>query len=130
MIKSPTLEDENIIKDVKNLFRFEKPKREAIYTPIKDIRNLLRREKKKNATKDIILSNVRDRLENPEETYYKLGREIKFWGNSYNEYKSNCERHETLSVEEYLNKIRLYLKSIINNLKISGLWKIQSAIHG
>ena len=32
---------------------------------------------------------------------------------------------KTLSVEEYLNKIRSYLKDIINKLKKSGSWQIQ-----
>ena len=32
-----------------------------------------------------------------------------------------------ISVEEYLNKIRPYLKDIINNLKKSDTWKIQLA---
>ena len=32
---------------------------------------------------------------------------------------------KALSVEEYLNKIRPYLKDIINNLKISDTWKVQ-----
>ena len=32
---------------------------------------------------------------------------------------------KTISVEEYLNKIRPYLKDIINNLKKSDTWKIQ-----
>ena len=40
-----------------------------------------------------------------------------FWSNNYIEYKSNGARNKTLSVEEYLNKIRPYLKGIINNLK-------------
>ena len=30
---------------------------------------------------------------------------------------------KTLSVEEYLNNIRPYLKDIINNIKISDTWK-------
>ena len=33
-----------------------------------------------------------------------------------------------ISVEEYLNKIRPYLKDIMNNLKKSDMWKIQLAI--
>ena len=33
------------------------------------------------------------------------------------EYGNNDDSSKTLSVEEYLNKIRLYLKDIINNLK-------------
>ena len=33
-----------------------------------------------------------------------------------------------MSVKEYLNKIRPYLKYIINNHKKSDMWKIQLAI--
>ena len=33
-----------------------------------------------------------------------------------------------LSVEEYLDKIRIYLKDIINDLKKSDKWKIQLTI--
>ena len=44
------------------------------------------------------------------------------------EYKSNGDRNKTLSLEEYLNKIRPYLKGIINDLKKSDTWKIQLTI--
>ena len=30
MMENPSLEDENIIKDIRNLFRFENPKKERI----------------------------------------------------------------------------------------------------
>ena len=40
-----------------------------------------------------------------------------FWSKNYIEYESNGDRDKTLSVEEYLNKIRPYLKDFINNLK-------------
>ena len=33
-----------------------------------------------------------------------------FWSNNYIEYESNGERSKTLSIEEYWNKIRPYLK--------------------
>ena len=36
--------------------------------------------------------------------------------------------NKTLSVEEYLNKIRPYLKDIINNLKKSDTWKIELTV--
>ena len=39
--------------------------------------------------------------------------------NIYIEYESNGDRNKTLSVEEYLNNIRPYLKDIINDLKKS-----------
>ena len=42
--------------------------------------------------------------------------------------KSNSNVNKTLSAEEYLNKIRPYLKDIINNLKKSDTWKIQLTI--
>ena len=44
------------------------------------------------------------------------------------EYKSNSDRNKTLLVAEYLEKIRSYLKDIINDLKNSGTWKIQLTI--
>ena len=48
-----------------------------------------------------------------------------FWSNNYIDYKSNGDRNKTLSVEEYLTKIRPCLKDIINNLKKSNTRKIQ-----
>ena len=45
MMESPRLEEENIIKDVRNLFRLERLKRETTDITIKDIRNLLKPEK-------------------------------------------------------------------------------------
>ena len=46
----------------------------------------------------------------------------------YIEYKSNGARNKTLSVEEYRNKIKPYLKGIINNFKKCDTWKIQLTI--
>ena len=43
-------------------------------------------------------------------------------------YENNGDRNKILSVEEYLNKIRSYLKNVINNLKKSDSWKIQLTI--
>ena len=44
------------------------------------------------------------------------------------EYKSNSDRNKTQLVAEYLEKIRPYLKDIINDLKNSDTWKIQLTI--
>ena len=63
-----------------------------------------------------------------EENYHKPVRVNNFWSNNYIEYESNGDRNETISVEEHLNKIRPYLKDIINNLKISDTCKIQLTI--
>ena len=60
-----------------------------------------------------------------EENYSKPVILGNLWNNNCIEHESNGDRNKTLSVEEYLNKIRPYLKDIINNLKKSGPWKIQ-----
>ena len=44
-MENPRPEEENIIEDVRNLFRLEKLEKETVDTTIKDIRNLFRLEK-------------------------------------------------------------------------------------
>ena len=115
-----------MIKGIGNLFRLKK---ELNYTAIKDIRNLLRREKETKAIKKRMLRDIKDLFEyEEEENYYKPLRVSNFWSNNYIEYKSSRDRNKTLSVEEYLNKIRSYLEDIIINLKKSDTWKIQLTI--
>ena len=115
-MENPRPEEENIIKDIRNLFRL---KRELHYTAIKDIRNFFRGEKETKTIKDIILRDIKNflRHEEEEENYYKPARVSNIWSKNYIEYKSNGDRNKTLSVEEYLNKIRPCLKDTINNLK-------------
>ena len=60
--------------------------------------------------------------------YYKLVSVSNFWSNNHIEFEHNSDRNKTLTVEEYLNEIRAYLKDIINNLKKSDTWKIQLTI--
>ena len=48
-MESVSLEEKNIIKDIRNLFRL---KRELNYTTMKHIRNLFRLEKEAEAIKD------------------------------------------------------------------------------
>ena len=101
---------------------------------IKDIRNLFRQKKKKRketkVIKDRILRNIKNLFEHEkeEEIYYKPVRVYNFWSNNYIENESNSDRDQTQSVEQYLNKIRPYLKDITNNLKKSDSWKIQLTI--
>ena len=63
--------------------------------------------------------------EEKEENFCKPVRVSNFWNKNYIEYESDGDRTKTLSVEEYPNKTRPYLKDIINNLKNSYSWKIQ-----
>ena len=93
---------------------------------IKDIRNLFRQEKETKVIKDRILRDIENLFEHKkvEENYYKRVRVSNFWSRIYIEYESSGDRNKTLSVEEYLNKISPYLKDKINNLKKSDTWKI------
>ena len=58
-MENPRPKEENIIKDVRNLFRLEKIKKKTIDTKIKDIKKLLRLEKEK-AHKGRILRDIRN----------------------------------------------------------------------
>ena len=96
---------------------------------IKDIRNLFRLGKETKAIKDRILRDIQNRFEHEEEeNYYKPIRVSNFWSNNSVEYERNSDRIKTLSVEEYLNKIRPYLNDIINDLKKSDIQNIQLTI--
>ena len=97
-------EEENIIKKIRNLFRLEKETKGIKDKILKDIKNLF-------------------------EEYYEPVRVNNFWSNNFTEYKNNSDKNGILSVEEYLDKIRPYLKDITNDhLKKSGTWKIQLTI--
>ena len=102
MMKNLGLEEENIIKNIRNLFTLEKETKGIKDEIFRDIKNLF-------------------------DEYYKPVRVNNFWSNNYIEYKSNNNRYKILSVEEYLDKIRPYLKDI-NNLKKSDTWQIQLTI--
>ena len=125
-MENPRPEEENIIKDIRNLFRLKK----HIYFAIKDRRNLFKLEKESKTIKGRILRYVKNLFERQKEevNYYKPVRVSNFWNSNYIEYESNGNRNKTLSVEEYLNKIKPYLKDIINNPKTSDTWKIQLTI--
>ena len=121
MMENLRSEEKDKIKDIKIFFRLNK---ELNYTAIKDIKYFFRWEKETKAMKDRMLSNIKNLFEHEEENYYKPVRVNNFWSNSYNEFESNDDRNKTLSVEEYLNDIRPYLKTIINNLK--KIWHVEN----
>ena len=104
-----------------------RPEEEKI---IKDIGNLSRLKKEIKGIKDIVLRNIKNLFEygKEEKTYYKPIR-VNSWSNNYIEYRSNSDKNKILSVEEYLYKIRPYLRDIIiNDLKQYDTWKIQLII--
>ena len=124
MMENPRPEEGKITEDIKNLFRLRKELNDNL---IRDITNLFKQEKETKAIKYRILWHIKNLFEHEkeEENYDKPVRGNNFWSNNYIEYESNGETNKTLSAEEYLNKIRPYLKNIINNLKKSDQWKFE-----
>ena len=55
-------------------------------------------------------------------------RVSKFWNSNYIKYESNGDRNKKLSIKEYFDKIKPYLKDIVINLQKSDTWKIQLTI--
>ena len=66
-------------------------------------------------------------MKKKKKNYYKPLR-VNCWSNNYVQYKSNSDKNRILSVEEYLDKIKPYLKDIINDLRKSDERKIQLTI--
>ena len=68
------------------------------------------------ASKDKIIRDIRN-LQHEEEDYYKPKKVDKFYSNKFIVCGSRGNKNKTLSIEDYLKKIRAYLKDIINDLK-------------
>ena len=115
-MENSRLEEENIIKDIRNFFTLRK---ELNYTATRDMKNPFRREKETKAIKEESLAILRIFLSMKKKNCYDQVRVSNFWSNKYFKYESSSDTNITLSVEEYLNKTRPYLKDIINNLKKS-----------
>ena len=60
-----------------------------------------------------MIRDIRKPFEQQEEDYYKPKRESNFWNNNYIEYESNGDKNSNLSLGEYLNNIKSYVKYII-----------------
>ena len=103
------LAEDNIIKDIRKPFRWEK--------------------KKGNGIEDRVL-NIRTLFESDAKDYYKMCYYYicSAFDDNYSEYESNGGKDKTISVEEYLDKIRPYLSNIINDLKSQWEWKIELTI--
>ena len=96
-MENPRSREEKIIKVIRNIFRLKKQVKGIKYIVLRNIMNLSKHEEGEN--------------------YYKPVRLNNFWSNNYIEYKSNGDKNRIISVKEYLDKIRPYLKDIINDLK-------------
>ena len=94
---------------------------------IKSIRNLFKLKKETEAIKDRIIRDIRT-LFKQEGDYYKPIRVGNFWSNNYIKYESSGDRNKNLSVKEYLDKIKPYLRYVIINLQEYDTWRIQLTI--
>ena len=65
---------------------------------------------------------------NKEEDYYESKRVRNVWNNNYIEYESNGDKNRNLSLDEYRNKIKTYLRNMIINLQNSAAQNIQLTI--
>ena len=65
---------------------------------------------------------------NKEEDYYESKRVRNVWNNNYIEYDSNGDKNRNLSLDEYRNKIKTYLRNMIINLQDSAAQNIQLTI--
>ena len=93
----------------------------------KSIRKLFKLKKENKAIKDRTIRDIKTLLEE-EDDYYKPTRLGDFWNNNYMEYESDSNENKNLSVKEYLDEIKLYLRHILINLQKSGTWKVQLII--
>ena len=78
---------------------------------MKKTRNLFKLKKENKAIKDKIISGIRNLFKLEKEDYEKPVRVSNFYINNHIEYRNNGDKN--LLIEEYLTKIKTYLKDII-----------------
>ena len=88
---------------------------------MKSIRNLFKLKKENEANKNKIVRDLRT-LFKQEDDFYKPIRVGNFWNNNYIEYQTSDDRNKNLSVKEYLDKIKPYLRDLIINLQKSNTY--------
>ena len=94
---------------------------------LKSMRNLFSLEKDKGIN-DKVLRDIRTLYESDKENYYKPININNAFNDNSIEYESNGDKDKTLSIKEYLDMIKPYLSTMINNHQNKGEWKIQLTI--
>ena len=100
-------------------------KNQSKWNITKIIRNLFKLKKENETIKDRIIRGIRTLFEQEEKDYYRLIRTGNIWNRNYIEYDGSGDRNKNLSVKEYLEKIKPYLRNVIINLQEFDTWKIQ-----
>ena len=104
-------------KNVKSFTKSDKKENEIEDNIIKDIRILFKSKGKYNTIKDKVLRDIRALFELDEDDYYKPIRTGNAFSSNYIKYESNGDKDKSLSIKEYLNKIRPYLSHMIKKKK-------------
>ena len=88
-------------------------------------------ERKKKHDETIIkartIGDIRILFEQEEDDHEPRGVSS-FWNDTYTEYESNGDKYRNLSHDEYLNKIKTYLRNIITHLQSFDACKIRLTI--
>ena len=84
--------EDNIINNIKNLFRLRK---EIDNSATKDIRNLFRLKKVNETIKDKIIVDIKTNFAD-EDDYYKPVKVGNIWSNNYIEYESDGDKNQNL----------------------------------
>ena len=84
-----------------------------------------KQELNERSIKDKTIRDIKTLFEQ-EEDYYKSKRVNSFWNNNYIDI--NGDKNRNLSLDEYLNKIKPYLKDIIIDIQSSDIWKVLQKI--
>ena len=111
-IKKPFISEENkektkdrISRDILKLSETEEEKEERKESEEKEKQN-------ERLIKDKKIRDIRVNFEQ-EEDYHKPKRVSSFWNNNYIECENNGDKNSNLSLDEYLKKIKPYLRNII-----------------
>ena len=126
LFKTNTTKDSSkpiCIKKKKRKLKLQKYSEDTI---IEDKRSLFRLKKENAAIKDRIIRDSKILFD--KEDYYKPVRRDNFWNSNCIKLESTGDRNKSLSIKEYLDFIKPYLKVIINNFEKSGIWKIQLTV--
>ena len=86
------------------------------FLKLKKKKKIEKQKQNEKITKDKI---IRGKIFEQEEDYYESKRVSNFWNTNYREYESNGDKNRNLSLDEYLHKIKPYLRNIIINLQKS-----------
>ena len=87
---------DNVIKDIRNLFRQKVIVSNVDYTVNKNIINLVGLKKEIEAVKDRLIRDTRNLFEHEEKDYYKPVRVGNFWSSSFIEYESAGDKNKTI----------------------------------